>query len=630
MLRAEAEDRKLKAACNRRLLLVGGVQAAGLAIISARLFQLQVQDQTRYGFLSYNNRTSQQIVTPVRGRIFDRFGEPLVIGEEAYRAILIPSFADDVRQVVRLVSSVVAIEDAEIDRIVARASRQRPNEPVILASDMPFEAAGQIGLLAPQLPGVQVERAERRRYVRGSVGGHIVGHVGHVEQVAIDDDPMLKLPWVRVGRSGIEHGMEAELGGHSGRARIEVDARGRIVRLLDRTEPTPGQDVVATIDIGLQGDVERRLDEHRCAAAVVMHVATGEVLAMASVPGYDPGQVSGHMAGAAWRRLAGARDKPLFNRAIGGQYPPGSTFKMVTALAALEAGVVDAGEHITCTGSHTYADQTYRCWNRSGHGRMAMVDALRESCDVYFYHLAERVGIDRLAAMARRLGFGQTYASGLSHQQAGLVPDRDWKRGHLNRSWLGGETILAGIGQGYVLATPLQLAVMTARIASGLAIEPTLVRRSQETAPAAEPKSLDIAGPSLEIVRRGMFEAVNMRGGTGARARIEAGGPVIAGKTGTSQVRRSSHRNQDVRWEWRDHALFVAFAPAAAPRFAISVIVEHGGAGGAVAAPIAGQIMQDVMARDPLGRPAITPLTVGAPRTPGAAGELSKPKDREG
>ncbi|MGD9785807.1 MAG: penicillin-binding protein 2 [Hyphomicrobiaceae bacterium] len=621
MLRPEAEEKRGKLQFRRRAFLIAGLQAAGFVALAARLHKLQVVDQNRYGVLSLNNRVAFQIVPPERGYISDRFGLPLATGEEAYRATLVPSFSPNVEEVVSLFARVVPLPEGLSERLIARARRQRPNEPIVLSGDLTFEQVAHLGLLAPQLPGVQVERAERRRYPQGTVGGHVVGHLGNVEQVALDDDLALRLPWIRVGRTGLEHGLEADVGGQSGRAMLEVDARGRIVRVLDRVEARRGKNVSSSLDIVLQATVERRLAEHRAAAAVVMDVRGGEVLAMASAPGYDPSRITDRMSVEDWRALASAKDDPLLNRAIAAQYPPGSTFKMVTALAALEAGVITPGERVACTGRHRYFDQTYRCWNRGGHGRMGLVDALRESCDVFFYVMAERVGIDRLSDMAHRLGLGETFDCGLTHQRPGVIPDKDWKRGHLGRGWLSGETLLAGIGQGYVLTTPLQLCVMTARIASGRAVAPTLVKHEPGLAPAA---ALDLTADALAMVRRGMYEVVNSRGGTGGRARLEGRPERIAGKTGTAQVRRHSRNGDDVPWEHRDHALFVAYAPFDDPRYAVSVIVEHGGAGGATAAPLARDIMEDVLDRDPLKRGDGTGVTAPAVPSPSrrpAAGE---------
>lgn len=603
-------------AFSRRLVLVGLGQALGFGLIGSRLYQLQVTDQSRYHVLSESNRITTQLLAPARGRILDRAGQVLVTGEEAFRATFLPSLARDPREVLELFARIVPLSHDEILHLMARAGRQRPNVPIILASALSFEQVAQINLLAPRLPGVETEPAALRRYPTGRVTGHVVGYVGHVADVAIDDDPILALPWMRAGKTGLERGMDTHLRGRSGRLRLEVDARGHIVRSVGREEPVDGGDIVTTLDLGLQRRALLRLQGERRAAAVVMDVEHGEVLVMASVPTYDPGPLVDGLDDEAWRKLAEAADDPLVNRTISGQYPPGSTFKMVTALAALEAGTVTPRQQVRCSGHYRLFDQTYRCWNRGGHGPMDMVAALRESCDVYFYELARRTGIDRIAAMARRLGFGQTFACGLDLQKRGLIPGPDWKIGRFGRRWVAGETVHAGIGQGYVLATPLQMAVMAARIATGKAVTPTLVAHPR-AAPANADLGIDRA--ALDVVRRGMQACVHDGGGTGWRARFEDRDTLIAGKTGTSQVTRASARRDgtELAWSQRDHALFVAYAPAAAPRYAIATVIEHGGSGGTAAAPLARDILAMVLDADPASRPAHVPAA--AARSTGVA-----------
>jgi penicillin-binding protein 2 len=404
--------------------------------------------------------------------------------------------------------------------------------------------------------------------------------------------------------------MEEKLRGLSGSVKHEVDARGRIVRSLDQKEPVRGDDVVVTIDTGLQDAFMARLGKERCAAAVAIHVTTGEIVAMASVPSHDTAELTSGASQTGLAKLFQAANDPMLNRAIRGLYPPGSTFKMVTALAALEAGVIDLREKIDCQGAVELAGQVFRCWKRSGHGNCDFHKALRESCDCYFYEISRRVGIEAIAAMGRRLGLGQVYSNGLALQKPGVMPTPDWKQGKFSKGWLGGETLLAGIGQGYVLSTPMQLATMTARLATGRAVVPQLVRQEQGDAPHVYPP-LGIKQPYLDAVRRAMSAVVNDEGGTGGNARLD-NGPSVAGKTGTSQVSRlSAERQGELPWAQRDHALFVAYVPADRPRYALSLIIEHGGGGGATAAPIAKDLMTELLARDPMSKPAYPELSTG-------------------
>ena len=610
MFGRDSDDGAQRTRFSRRALLLGAGQAGLFGLVATRLFQLQVVDGARYVPLADENRINVQVLAPRRGRILDRFGVLLATNREGYRAVLVPALAGDVRSVVALFSRFVPIAAEEQERIALRAKRQPPNIPIILAGDLTFEQIAEINLFAPQLPGVRTEVDSRREYFQGRTVGHVVGFVGAVERLALDDDPVLRLPGMRTGKTGVELGMEEQLRGEGGHVKHEVDARGRIVRDLEQQEPQPGRDVVVTLDTALQARTLARLSRERRAALVALDVTSGEVVVMASVPQFDTAEFVNPLAGRALRRLQVAQHNPMVNRAIRGAYPPGSTFKMVTALAALETGVVSLRERIGCDGRFELANQVFRCWKRRGHDSSDLHKALRESCDVYFYELARRTGIEAIAAMARRLGLGQTFDCGLPLQRIGVIPDPDWKRIRFGQSWLGGETILAGIGQGYVSTTPLQLAVMTARLATGRAVQPALVRPPVGIA-IPEAPSLGLRPEWVEAIRRAMFAVVNEEGGTGGLARFEEGTARLSGKTGTSQVTRaSSERSQsELKWEERDHALFVAFAPSAKPRYAIAAVIEHAGSGGQTAAPLVRDVMADLLAQDPTSRPAYT----GAP-----------------
>jgi len=591
MFQVPADDEQLRQRFTRRAFAAGIVSLAGLGVIAGRLYQLQVAERTRFAPLADHNRIAVDIIAPERGRILDRFGAVLSDTTEGYRCEIVPALAGPLSPVLDRLSRFVRIDAAARERILQRARRQRPTLPIIVAEDLTFEEIARINLEAPYLPGVETVKAGRRRYQQTPFVGHIVGYVGGIERLALDDDPLLRLPGARIGKTGIERAFERDLRGVGGTRRREVDARGRIVRDLELVEPKAGRDVVATVDVVLQSRLMIRIARERRAAAVVLAATTGDILAMASAPQADVSALQGGISTDAWERLKDAAGDPLFDRATSGQYPPGSTFKMVTALAALEAGVIGLGETVHCPGAYEYAGHTFRCWNRTGHGACACHRALRESCDVYFYEIARRVGITAISEMGRRLGFGQIYGNGLGVEKPGLMPTPDWKRGALGRGWLGGETLLAGIGQGYVLATPLQLAVMTARLATGRAIQPVIARPVGVDVRPALP--LEIKRAHLDAIRRGMLAVVNEPAGTGARAHLDAA-VTVAGKTGTSQVGRGG-----TAWTDQDHALFVAYLPADRPKYAIATIVEHGGGGGAVAAPLAREIMEMVLARDP-------------------------------
>ena len=590
----------------RRAMLIGAAQAGAFALLAGRLYQLQVMEGRRFGPLAEENRISQRRLLPRRGRIVDRQGRMLATNAESYRVSILPADRSRMRLTLQSLARIVPLPAEEIDRVIAKARGLPRNRAIPVREGLTFQEAAQIGLLMPHLPGIETDIELKRRYAHGHASGHVVGYTGSVDRLALDDDPFLRLPNARIGKAGVEQGMDVDLRGEAGVKKFEVDARGSIVRNLEVKEPVAGRDVMVTVDVALQERVLSRLSSVPRAAVVAMDVHSGEVVLMASVPTFDPNDLTIEFDEANWERLQSDPHNPLLNRAISGLYPPGSTFKMITALAALEAGKVSLEERVTCRGAFDFADQTYRCWKRDGHGPMDLNDALRESCDVYFYDLAERIGVNRIASMARRLGLGQIYACGIGGQKPGLIPDTDWKRVTKGERWLRGETILAGIGQGYVLTTPLQLAVMTARLATGRAVVPTLVRRPGEVLPDTPLfPTLDVPAEGLEAVRRAMVGVVNDAGGTGSNASLSGSAVVIAGKTGTSQVRNSAEAVSpaaEEAWEHRDHALFVSYFPASAPRYAIAAVVEHGGGGGAVAAPIVRDVIGMLVAEDPMTR----------------------------
>lgn len=589
---------------SRRAAFVGMVQIAGLGVLTSRLYQLQVLDQRQYGELADANRTSRQILAPLRGRIFDRYGELLADTEEFYQAILIPSLAGNVEHVLGVLNRIKPIPAQDKERIEALLQNQSPNTPIVVSSALSWTELSAININAPILPGVHTEIGGRRTYRHGETMGRILGYVGSVERFALDDDPVMRVPRVRIGKAGIERGLDETLRGTAGFVLREVDARRRIVRNLKQTDPKRGRDVAVTVDRDLQGRLLSRLSKHRRAAASVIDIATGDVVAMGSSPMFDVSLLTDRISTKQWKKVQRRQDNPLLDRSIQGQYPPGSTFKMVTALAALEAGVIGRFDYVNCSGSYTLAKTKFRCWNRGGHGACNLHRALRESCDVYFYEIARRVGITRIAQMARKLGLGQEFETGISPMQSGLVPDPVWKRGRYGKGWLGGETLLTGIGQGYVLASPLQLAVMTARIASGLSLTPTVVRPRAPGNDAA-PGSLGIKRAHLEAVQRAMWAVVNEKAGTGKKANLKDAGLKLYGKTGTSQVARVSSRvsQSSLPWKLRDHALFVGYVADQLPRYAVAAIVEHGGSGGKVAAPLVRAIVEDTIAVDPAARP---------------------------
>ena len=599
----------------RRAFMVGGAQALLTAGLAGRLYQLQVVESERYTVLADENRINMQLLPPARGRIFDRFGQILAENRLNYRLVVVPEAALDLGKALDEIAALVTIEDHDRDRVLREARRKQQFVPIMVRENLTWEEVSQIEVNAPDLPGVMIDVGSRRLYAFGPDTVHIVGYVGAVNEDELTDDPLLSLPDFRIGKNGAEKALEGSLRGEAGSRQVEVNAYGRVIRELGRRTGRPGDDHMLTIDLGLQQYVSARFGDES-GSAVVLDIHSGEILALASMPSYDPNLFTGGISRRQWRELIGHPRFPLSNKSIAGQYSPGSTFKMIVALAALEGGVLSPNQSFYCPGFLKLGKRRFRCWRRYGHGHVAMVRGLMESCDVYFYEVAKRVGIDRIAAMSQRFGFGEKLKIELPGEKSGLVPTRDWKLAAIGEPWQGGETLVVGIGQGYLLTTPLQLAVMVARIANGgIAVEPRILADViRDGQPLPQQRNtfapMGISSRHIDIVREGMLRVVNHRKGTAYGARIEEPALAMAGKTGSVQVRRISERehrtgvikNEDRPWKERDHALFVAYAPLERPRYGVAVVVEHGGSGGKVAAPIARDILREVQRRDPSAR----------------------------
>lgn len=597
-------EEKVKRVFGRRSLLVACLQGAALATLSGRLWQLQMYESSRFKPLSEANRLRQEGVASLRGRILDRQGRLLASNAEYFQVFILPDDRTRMRSTLQTIARVLELTTEDIDKVMVKAQGGPKNRPILIRSGLTFEQIAEIGLLIPTLPSLQTQTLLKRAYAYGPAACHVVGYVGSLQKRALDDDPLLRIPSVRIGKSGVELGMDADLRGEAGTQKFEVNARGRVMRTLEENAPSTGKDVMVTVDASVQERVLQRLNSEVQASIVGLDVRTGEIRVMVSVPTFDPNLMTMNFDEESWKQIVSDKHLPLLNRSIGGNYPPGSTFKMVTALAALQEGAVTQDEQMHCPGYFNLGRQVYHCWKHGGHGSVDLHDAIKKSCNVYFYTLADRIGVEKIAAMAKRLGLGQMYACGLLEQKPGLIPDPSWKQASMGQPWFRGETISTGIGQGYVSASPLQLAVMTARIATGRAVVPTIVRKPDFVLPETPLfPSLQLPQELLDPVRSGMIAVVNEPEGTGGKARVKDQKIVVAGKTGTSQVRKLGTSSADAddpdAWEDKDHALFVCYFPADAPRYSIAAVVEHGGKGGAAAAPIVRDVIQILLDEDP-------------------------------
>ena len=589
------DDPVRRMAFSRRALLLGAGMAGTGALLAGRMAWLAVFEGETYQLRAQANRIQDRLIPPRRGWIVDRQGKPIAMNRPDYRLELRPAEVEDIDTTLVAIRAVLDIDLAEDARIRDDLRTQPSFMPVVVRGNLSWREFSACNVRLATLPGVTPVQSFSRFYPEADHFAHLVGYVGAPtpEQYREQKNPLLIYPGFRIGKDGIERFADKQLRGTAGSSRVEMTARGELVRELGTNADTPGETLRLTIDRDLQDYAARRLGDNS-ASVIVMDCITGDVLCMVSMPAYDPNIFSRRVPARLWNALQKDDHTPLLNKSAMGLYPPGSTFKMVTTLAALEAGV-DPGDTVGCSGAYRLGNNTWHCHARRGHGGVNMHRALPLSCDTYFYVMGRKVGIDAIATMARRLGLGQEYPLPLPGQAKGIVPDKAWKQRRYGKDWREGETLNGAIGQGYIVTSPLQLAVMTARLASGREVMPRLIADG----PAPQFPSLGIPDAHLALVRQGMVDVVNAGYGTARAARSPIGDVLFAGKTGTAQVRRISAaerkrgviRNEALPWKQRDHALFVAFAPADAPRYACSVIIEHGIAGGRYAAPIARDVL---------------------------------------
>jgi penicillin-binding protein 2 len=623
MSRRQREEERVRGIFGRRALLLGAGQLGLLGYLAHRLHTLQVDEGERYATLAEENRVSARLLAPPRGRVLDRDGRVVAGNQLNWRVLLVAEQAHDVGATLETFARIVPLTDQERARVERELRRRRRFVPVIVREFLTWEEMAKIELNAPDLPGISVDVGTTRLYPEAEHLAHIVGYVAPPSERDMDGDPLLELPGIRVGRAGIERHHDRILRGRAGAVQLEVNAVGRVIRELDRREGSQGDDVQISIDAGLQKAIRGKIEEGT--SVVVMDARNGEVLAMASQPSFDPNIFNSGVSAAQWRQWTANRATPLINKTTNGLYAPGSTFKMVVMLAALEARVVTPGERVFCPGHMDLGEARFHCWNRYGHGMVDMRQSLKVSCDVYYYEVAKRLGIDRIAAMARRLGLGVPLDIELPGTRAGLVPDRAWRQAQ-GRPWALGDTVVHGIGQGFYQLTPLSLATMTARLATGRAVQPHLTRaiggRPVRGTRAEDWPALGIPEAHLRLVREAMWSVVNEQGGTARTSRLPAEiGAQMSGKTGTTQVRRVSReqrergfRVEQLPREWRPHALFVAYAPHENPVFAVSVVVEHGTSGSGAAAPLARDVLVEAFQRLRPGPGGLGPRVAEAPR----------------
>jgi penicillin-binding protein 2 len=542
-----------------------------------------------------------RLIPPRRGWIVDRYGQPMAVNRSDFRVDLIPDRIEDRPRILAALAELLELPAEEVARIGDELDAAAGFQPVPVAEHLSFEKYAAVTLRLPELPGVSPLRAFARHYPEGAAVGHLIGYVGapnREEYEAENRNPLLIAPGFKVGKEGLEKVMETRLRGRPGAARVEVTARGRLVRELSTLPDVSGPPLRTTIDAGLQSFAARRLGEES-GACVVMDCNNGDLLTLASMPAYDPNSFSDGISHGEWDMFAQDERKPLLNKALNALYPPGSTIKPAVAMALLEAGV-DPEDRINCPGGYQLGNRFFRCLGR--HGPMTMHTAIARSCNTYFYAMGRRIGFDRIAPVMRELGLGERFDLPVVSQNYGTVPDSEWKRRRYRRNpklfmredWTESDTLNASIGQGYLIVNPLQLATMAACVASGRRVRPRLILGE---GPA--PRPLAYAPDHFATVRGGMNEVVNGHGTAGA-SRLPFPNIAMGGKTGTAQVRRiaGGQRGQGGDWRYRDHGLFVFFAPVDRPLYAGAVVIEHGMGGARAAAPVAKDVLTYLFDKD--------------------------------
>lgn len=577
----------------RRTFVLGALQGGVGLLLASRLGYLAVTQNEKYQAASESNRVNLTLIPPRRGWVLDRFGKALAANRADFRVDLIPDRVDDPDKTMATLAGLLSLAPDKVRDIRDKLDKARGFQPVEVASSLDWDKFAAVSVRLPELPGVIPQRGYSRFYPAGASVGHLVGYVGaaSAEDYEKERNPLLITPGFKIGKDGLEKHFETRLRGVPGARRVEATASGRIVRDLGTREDVPGQPIALTINAGLQDYAARRIGLES-GSVVVMDCETGDILAMASMPSFDPNSFSDGIGRVEWKMLSEDDHVPLRNKVLRGLYPPGSTVKPMVALSFLEAGL-DPGASVNCAGGLRVGNRVFHCWNHRGHGSTDMAKGIYQSCDVYFYHFAQQIGMDKIAAMARRLGLGQEYPMPYPGQSYGTVPDPAWKLRKYKKDWAVYDTVNATIGQGYMLVNPLQQAVMASRIASGREVMPKLLLERN----AAPVKSMGFSREHLDYIHAAMSEVVNGRG-TAGKARIPVDNVLLAGKTGTAQVVGLNLGNgKGGLWKYRDHGHFICFAPFDKPKYACAVVIEHGGGSGA-AYPIARDVMTYIFAPD--------------------------------
>lgn len=574
---------------NRRAVILAAIKSFLSGILLLRLGHLQVFKYKEYTTRSDKNRIKAIIQPALRGIVFDRKGKALVQNKQNYRLLVYLENKSNMAKTISKLSQIIGLDKKSESELLERISAAKNRSIISLINNLSWNDVAKIEVNSYHLPQLSIESAPIRYYPFALESSHIIGYVSAVDEKDINEknQSLFMHPNFKVGKSGIEKSFDQYLRGKFGIKYSEVDAFGLPIRSVSNTPSIPGNNLNLTIDIDLQKFIFDKIAD-KVASVVVMDVKTGEIISMNSSPSFDNNSFVEGFGQEYWSSLVNNDGKPLNNKALSANYPPGSVFKLIVALLALSKGF-DPKTKFKCNGKHRVGNRTFHCWKDSGHGKINMHDAIKHSCNVYFFNLAKSLDIDDISKMASKFGYGQAFDVDLQEVKSAPLPSNALKRKLLNESWVGGDTMNASIGQGFVLASPIQMAVATARIANGgIAIKPHLVKNSKSYQQYDELKSKTIVNPEdIKYIKDAMYSVVNEKKGTAYESRTRDDNFKFSGKTGTAQVISKRSKNEDIELKKRNHAIFTGFAPSNDPKYAVSIVVEHGGSGSGVAAPLA-------------------------------------------
>ena len=590
-----SDHKKQYTVLNRRTFILYLLKLSLFSIVGWRLYNIQIKDSDKYKTLSKSNQIDIEFLYPLRGKILDIRNNILVTNKKVYDIYIIPENTSDINKTLNQVSEILKIDFPKKRKIIALSKKIKKFEKIKIFENIDWNDLERFEANKLNIEGIFVSQDYMRVYKYGNIFSHLLGYINKPNENEISLPFITNMPDLDIGKEGLEKKFNPLLVGKSGQREIEVNSSGRIIREISRVESIKGKDLQITLDLRLQEYALNLLNSYRAGSIVVMNSQNGHILCMASTPSYDPNKIIKKPNKKYWDSILQNNLSPLTFRSVQGLYSPGSTFKMIVAIAGLYHGIIDSNSNHFCNGKIGLGDRLYHCWKNNGHGLMDVESAIKESCDVFFYEISKKIGIDKISKVAKDFGLGKIYDIPLNNQKLGIVPSKNWKKEKLGESWYPGETLISAIGQGFVLTNPLQLANMTAIIASdGNLVEPKIINDNI----TSKFDNLKKYSAAIKIIKKSMFKVVNENKGTAYKSRSDK--IKFSGKTGTSQVRRitvaeresDDFRKKEVEWKKRDHALFVGYMPHDKPKYSISVVIEHGGSGASTAAPIAKQIFQ--------------------------------------